>query len=153
MLANKRSETVPAVFTISMMSLARKEETSEMKHSNEGSENLKKDTEDMKTCCMFEKGQEFDKGNLEFIRNYGSRCNGHSLHTWDEGDRSLFRCRKCGCYVMEQYSEIHMPDRTYIDYIPVRDERHAEEVNDKYDGWSIEREYPYRMVFYTLGDD
>ena len=124
-----------------------------MKHSNEGSENLKKDTEDMKTCCMFEKGQEFDKGNLEFIRNYGSRCNGHSLHTWDEGDRSLFRCRKCGCYVMEQYSEIHMPDRTYIDYFPVRDERHAEEVNEKYDGWSIEREYPYRMIFYTLGDD
>jgi len=61
-----------------MMPPARKEETSEMKHSNEGSDNIIKDTEDMKICCMFEEGQEFDKGNLEFIRNYG-RCSEECL--------------------------------------------------------------------------
>ena len=102
---------------------------------------------------MFEEGHEFNKANLEFVKDYGSRCNGHYLHTWDEGGRTLFRCKRCGCYVMEQYSEIHMPDSTYIDYFPVRDEKHAEEVNEKYNGWTIETDYPYKMIFFTYKDD
>ncbi len=109
--------------------------------------------EDVKICCMFKEGREFDKNNLKFVRNYGSRCNGHDLHTWDEGGRTLLRCSKCGCYVMEQYSEIHMPDSTYIDYFPVRDEKHAEEVNERYNGWTLETDYPYKMIFFTYNYD
>ena len=54
---------------------------------------------------------------------------------------------------MEQYSEIHMPDSTYIDYFPVRDEKHAEEVNERYNGWTVETDYPYKMIFFTYKDD
>ena len=107
----------------------------------------------MKICCMFEDGAEFTERNLEFVKHYGSKCNGHSLYTWDEGDRSLYRCTKCGAYVLQQYSEVHMPDRIYIDYFPVNDEEDAEEVNRKYDGWSIETDYPYKKIFITKNDD
>ncbi|MBQ2510255.1 MAG: NUDIX domain-containing protein [Erysipelotrichaceae bacterium] len=103
----------------------------------------------MKVCCMFEDEDRFDKRNLELIRSYGSSCNGHRLYTWDEGSRTLYRCEKCGGYVLEQYSEIHMPDSAYIDYYPVRDEVHAEEINRKYDGWSIEARYPFKKIFFT----
>ncbi|MBR2809716.1 MAG: hypothetical protein IKE33_05830 [Erysipelotrichaceae bacterium] len=108
---------------------------------------------DMKICCMFEDQRSFNERNLEFIEYYGSECNGHSLHTWEEGGRSLYRCKKCGGYVLRQYSEIHQPDKTYIDYFPVRDKNHAKEVNEKYDGWTIERDYPYKKVFYTYSYD
>ena len=107
----------------------------------------------MKICCMFTDKGSFDRRNLEFIKDYGSECNGHYLHTWDDGGRSLYRCKKCGAYVLKQYSEIHMPDKTYIDYFPVRDQRHAEEVNEKYDGSSIETDYPYEKMFYTYSYD
>ena len=108
---------------------------------------------EMKVCCMFEDKESFDPGNLEMIRHYGSRCNGHRLYTWDEGDRTLFRCRKCNGYVLKQYSEVHILDHVYIDYFPVRDEAHAEEVNRKYDGWSIETQYPYKKIFFTYHYD
>ncbi len=108
---------------------------------------------DMKICCMFADEKSFDKRNLEPVKYYGSVCNGHSLYTWDEGDRTLYRCKKCGAYVLEQCSEIHMPDKAYIDYFPVRDERHAEEINGKYNGWSIERDYPYKKVFYAFDNE
>jgi len=124
-----------------------------MKHPKKISKDNIDYIEDVKICCMFKEGQEFDKSNLEFVRNYGSSCNGHDLHTWDEGGRTLFRCTKCGCLVMEQYSEIHMPDSTYIDYFPIRDEKHAEEVNERYNGWTLETDYPYKMIFFTYKDD
>ena len=124
-----------------------------MKQSKKISEDNIDYIEDAKICCMFREGQEFDKSNLKFVRNYGSRCNGHELHTWDEGERTLLRCKKCGCFVMEQYSEIHMPDSTYIDYFPVRDEKHAEEVNERYNGWTVETDLPYKMIFFIYKDD
>ena len=108
---------------------------------------------DMKICCMFKEGAEFHRRNLQLVKYYGSECNGHDLYTWDEGDRTLFRCKECGAYVLEQYSEIHMPDAVYTDYFPVRDEAHAEEINEKYDGWAIERRYPYKKIFFTRHDD
>ena len=107
----------------------------------------------MKFCCMFEKGAEFDRTNLELIKDYGDTFEGVPLYTWDEGGRTLFRCNKCGGYVLEQYSEIHMPDSTYIDYFPVRDESHSEEINRKYDGWTIETKYPYKKIFFTNNYD
>lgn len=110
-------------------------------------------TSNMKICCMIADEGSFDERNLEFVKYYGSRCNGHDLYTWDEGDRSLYRCRKCGAYILKQYSEIHMPDAIYIDYFPVRDEKHAEELNEKYNGWSIETQYPYRKIFRTYSYD
>ena len=109
--------------------------------------------QDMKICCMLQDPKKFDEWNLEFIKDYGSTCNGHELYTWDEGDRSLYRCRKCGAYVLQQYSEIHMPDATYIDYYPVRDDAHAQEVNRQYNGWTLERDYPYRGVLKTIKFD
>ena len=95
----------------------------------------------------------FDERNLKFIKNYGSGSLGHPYHTWDEGDRDLFQCKKCGAYLLRQYSEVHMPDATYIDYFPVEDEADAEEVNRRYDGWSIETDYPYKGIFLTYHDD
>lgn len=107
----------------------------------------------MKICCMIKDRETFDERNLEFVKSYGSGTLDHPFYTWDEGDRTLFRCTKCGAYVLRQYSEIHMPDATYIDYFPVEDEADAEEVNRKYDGWTIEGDYPYKGIFFTYHDD
>ena len=107
----------------------------------------------MKICCMIKDRTAFDERNLIFVKNYGDEGYGHTYYTWDDGFRELYRCRKCGAYVLKQYSEIHMPDATYIDYFPVEDEADAEEVNRKYNGWTIERDYPYKGVFFTYHDD
>lgn len=110
-------------------------------------------TDTMKICCMLQDTEKFDVRNLEYVKDYGSTCNGHDLYTWDEGDRSLYRCKKCGAYILRQYSEIHMPDAIYIDYYPVRDDAHAQEINERYNGWTLETDYPYRGVLKTIKFD
>lgn len=108
---------------------------------------------EMKVCHLFADKDSFSERDLEFVKDYGPCCNGHPLYTWDEGDRCLLRCRVCGGYVLRQYSEIHMPDSTYIDYFPVRDDEHAREINERYDGWQIENEYPFKKIFFTYNYD
>lgn len=79
--------------------------------------------------------------HMEFkiIKDYGGYAYGHNLHTWDEGERLLARCKKCGGYILIQYSEFHGYDDSYYrDYFPVEDEQDAEEKNKMYDGFQLE---------------
>ena len=104
-------------------------------------------------CCIFKDEKPFDRNDLQWVKNYGSSYKGKTLHTWDEGYRILWRCRKCGHYVLEQYSEIHMPDSVYIDLFPVKDEDHVERINERYDGFEIETCYHHKKIFFTYNYD
>lgn len=93
------------------------------------------------------------EGNLEVVEDYGSSCNGHQLHTWDDGGRVLLRCKACGGYLLRQDSEFHgfeSDDAYYTDYFPVSGPEEAGRLNAELDGWQIERRFGRR---YLLQDD
>lgn len=94
-------------------------------------------TEGQKHCIGFDlptaaEAYEHFHGQLEEICDYGDMCNGHTLHTWDDGGRKLYRCRKCGGPVLVQHSEFHgdESDDYYTDYFPVDSAEEAEQLND-----------------------
>lgn len=90
-------------------------------------------------------------GHLSLVADYGDMCEGHCLHTWDEGGRTLLRCNECGGYLLRQVSEFHgRGDSLYEDYFPVDSPEQAEELNRTLDGWQIEREFGRR---YLMRDD
>ena len=93
------------------------------------------------------------KGLLEEIWNYGDTCNGHYLHTWDDGGRKLFRCRDCGGLVMVQEGEYHSPenDDYYVDYFPVDSVQEAEQLNEKYGGFDLEMKWPDLKILVSNG--
>ena len=41
----------------------------------------------------------YEHMEFELVEAYGDFAYGHYLHTWDDGGRSLFRCKNCGGYV------------------------------------------------------
>ena len=105
----------------------------------------------MSKCIAFDMKSAFDAWDhmkLETVENYGGRAYGHYLHTWDDGERILARCKNCGGYILIQSSEYHgMEDDDYYgDYFPVDSPEEADELNRKYDGWEIETEFPYRYL-------
>lgn len=87
----------------------------------------------------------------DIVEDYGDSCNGHLLHTWDDGKRILVRCRMCGCYVLIQRSEFHSftdaPDAYYIDYFAVSDPEEARMLNQKYNGSQLELEFEGPHIF------
>ena len=86
-------------------------------------------------CIGFKEDRAIDAfnhfmGNLERVEDYGDRCEGHFLHTWDDGYRRLLRCRACGGYLLLQSSEFHGfrdDDSYYSDYFPVSGPEEAAE--------------------------
>jgi len=91
-------------------------------------------------------------GNLNMVIDYGDFCNGHYLHTWDDGARRLCRCSACGGLVLVQDSEYHGPeDNYYIDFFPVRSHMEAKHLNETYGGLLIEQEWKGKSVFYRDG--
>ena len=81
--------------------------------------------------------------------SYGSSSEGKQLHTWDDGERILYRCRKCGGYFLLQDSEFHNfqgDDRFYSDYFPIFDPQEAERLNREYDGYELEMSFPGRYL-------
>jgi len=78
-------------------------------------------------CCVFSESDPkaaMERLSWDRVRDYGSECNGHSLHTWDDGERFLARCRHCGKLLLIQDSEYHainyMDDCDYRDIYPVK---------------------------------
>ena len=75
----------------------------------------------------------------ELVKEYGDNVslkNGKVLHwnyMWDDGSRSLVRCRDCGGLLIKQDSEIHSftdaPDGFFQDWIPVASEEEADLLN------------------------
>ena len=93
-------------------------------------------------------------GDLEPVKDYGSRWNGKRLHLCDAGDRVLCRCNICRGFVLVQTSEYHSPvgeDSIFSDYIPVSGELEAEEINDLYDGEKLAKRCKIKYLQYTNG--
>jgi len=92
---------------------------------------------------------------LETVADYGDEAYGHILHTWDDGKRMLCRCAACGGYVLVQKSEFHSfsdgDDGYYTDYFFLDRPEEADELNRRYDGFRIEREYGGRYLCVTNG--
>ncbi len=84
----------------------------------------------------------------EVIEEYGDRVGHNWLHTWDEGGRKLLRCRKCGGYILCQFSELHsMEDEDYYsDSFQVSGPEEARNLNRMYDGYKIETDFPGRWL-------
>ncbi|MDO5440898.1 MAG: hypothetical protein Q4F12_05105 [Erysipelotrichaceae bacterium] len=107
----------------------------------------------MKKCCIFESEnpQEAIKHRkFELVKNYGRKDGNRYLFMWDDGERYLCRCKNCGRLVLVQESEMHMPDHTYYDYLPVESIQEADEINAKYDGGQFESKYWNELLFETF---
>ena len=61
--------------------------------------------------------------NWEHMEGYGDSRYGNELYVWDDGGRSLGRCRECGAFILRQYSSYHgmESDGHYTDFFPVVD--------------------------------
>ena len=112
-----------------------------------------------RTCIAFEfddpiKAREHMR--YELVTDYGKYAYGHYLHTWDDGNRFLARCRNCGGYILIQSSEFlsftDAPDGYYTDWFPVRSPEEADLLNRKYDGYAIEKEFAGRYLMETNGE-
>ena len=119
---------------------------------------LKKFPNDQHHCVGFDlptavEAFEHFRGMLEEVWDYGDMCNGHCLHTWDDGGRKLCLCHDCGGLVLVQKSEYHGEenDDYYTDYIPVDSAQEAEQLNELYGGWAIEKEWNGKKVFVSNG--
>ena len=84
----------------------------------------------------------------EFVKDYGEICGTNKLHTGDGGHRELLRCRRCGGYILAQFSELHNPegDSCYMDYFPVAGPILAGMTNKLFDGEKIEKELHGRWL-------
>ena len=90
--------------------------------------------------------------DYKVVADYGREAHGHSLHTWDDGKRVLAKCKNCGGYLLIQYSEYHgASDDYYTDYFPVSSPVEVNEINQKYDGFALEFEFPRRFLMETNG--
>jgi hypothetical protein len=131
----------------------------ELEHrKKEHYDSLKKHPEDQHHCVGFDlptavEAFEHFSGMLEEQWDYGDMCNGHCLHTWDDGCRKLYRCRKCGGLVLNQCSEYHGmgDDDYYNDYFPVDSVQEAEQLNELYGGFEIEMKWDGKKVLVSNG--
>ena len=82
---------------------------------------------------------------FEPVTDYGDTCNKHPLYTWDDGHRTLVRCKNCGGYALVQFSEFHAfsdgNDSYYCDMFPVSGAEEAEQLNRDFDGYQIEEKF------------
>lgn len=93
-------------------------------------------------CCVFGKRDPqiaLNELHFDIVKAYGDKCGDVVLHTWDEGQRDLVRCRDCGKLLLRQFSEFHgEEDSCYVDFFPVENKEDAESLNKQYNGFQIE---------------
>jgi hypothetical protein len=106
-------------------------------------------------CCLFSysnANKAVKKMDFEIVEEYGDVFLDkmgtvvHFLHTWDDGHRTLIRCKKCGALFLRQCSEFHnmcddSGDSHYTCWFPVACREEALIYNEKYSGLDLEREY------------
>lgn len=107
--------------------------------------------EEGKPCIAFsmdDAKKAYQHMERERVKDYGSICGKNILHTWDDGSRTLMRCKKCGGYILLQISEFHgmEDDVYYADFFPVSGPKEAQMINEQYDGERIEKEFPHRWM-------
>lgn len=103
-------------------------------------------------CCLFQKEPlsvpKFFE-NMELLIDYGGEyfySDGslrHRYYVWDDGDRTLQRCKNCGALFLVQSDEYHGPDSNdlYIDCFPVDSREQADQINREYSGFDLIRYY------------
>ena len=92
------------------------------------------------------------KNNWSVITKYDNKDYEHNLYTWDDGYRVLGECKECNKYILLQCSEFHSfedSDSLYKDYFPVSSPEEAEELNKKYNGYDIEKEFDKKWLAVT----
>lgn len=92
--------------------------------------------------------------DIEIVERYGDTCEGNILHVWDDGERILHRCKKCGGYILTQISEFHgieSGDSYYCDRFPVSSPEEARAINRKYNGFQIEEDFPEKWMICDPG--
>ena len=85
----------------------------------------------------------------ETVVEYGDVYELKQLHVWHDGGRQLLRCRKCGGYILCQYSEYHgmeEGDDYSREFFPVSGPEEAREINEKLDGYEIISRFPRRWL-------
>jgi len=102
-------------------------------------------------CKAFEmtdtKEQREHFSKLEVVERFGDECNGKDLYKHHEGCRILKRCPECDALVLCQYSVLHFyEDEYYTDYFSVSSREEAVELNEKYDGYEIEKEFKGKKI-------
>ncbi len=109
----------------------------------------------MNICKAFKMNDKIEQYNhlsqLVKLEEFGDYCNGHYLHTWDDGHRCLCKCPECDALILIQISEFHGYDDSYYkDYFAVSSREEAVSLNKKYDGWQIEKEYDGKRIYRTF---
>lgn len=109
----------------------------------------------MNVCKAFDMDDENERYDhlrrTMMLEDFGDRCSGHFLHTWDDGHRYLCRCPECDALILVQVSELHSRDDTYYkDFFAVSSRDEAIGLNERYDGWQIEREYTGKKIYLTF---
>ena len=109
----------------------------------------------MKICKAFDMTDRNEQYNhlrqLIKLEDFGDYCNGHYLHTWDDGHRYLCKCPECDALVLVQFSEFHAYDDSYYkDYFAVSSREETISLNEKYDGWRIEKDYKGKRIYKTF---
>ena len=88
-------------------------------------------------------------GSVPVIQ-YGSTFDGKPIHTCDDGERTLCRCKLCGGYFLVQDSERRDfstgNDEYFTDFFPVSGPEDAEMLNRKFDGYQIEFGFPGKYL-------
>ncbi len=109
--------------------------------------------ENLKPCIAFDMEdarEAYHHMSFITVEDYGGRIYGHDVHVLKSGSRSLLCCENCGGYALGQYSEYWNPvskeRKDYVDYFPVSGPEEADELNRKYDGSAIEKEFPKRYL-------
>ena len=92
---------------------------------------------------------------METVKDYGDylsledRTTLHWNYVWDDGDRTLCRCRSCGGLFIAQNSEYHSfsdsPDGYYFDMVPVASVEEADLLNILWSASELEN-YPFRHI-------
>lgn len=90
------------------------------------------------------------------VEEYGDSKYGHDLYVWDDGRRSLLKCRNCGGWCLYQHSTYRNDDDWgkddhYEDFFPISGPWEADELNEKYNGYDIERAFSGRYLIRDNG--
>ena len=90
----------------------------------------------------------FGHMDTEIVEEYGDTYQMNQLHIWQYGGRRLLRCKKCGGYILCQYSEYHGIefDEYSQEYFPVSGPEEARDLNAKYNGYQIIMKFPGRWL-------
>ena len=84
----------------------------------------------------------------ELVEDFGELCNNHYLYIGDEGKRLLYKCKRCGGYILAQCYELYGDDEDeyFVDYFPVTCVEEAKDLNLRFDGYQIKEHFVGKYI-------